>query len=511
MDRFNRVLMNKNNHYLLFAGLILVSLNIGLTTGSTSKASAETLSPQVAMTPGSSPSSAPSQINETVNTGNVGSTADEKSDSGSLPAGTSDASRDSNHATTDKRANELTFNEDVSTSRSSIKSRTRTTNADLDAAPSVLNNSENTTASNFGDEPTTSAHQHQIAVHYYKKDTTEQLAPDSAITVIDGQAYTAPSRSFTGHNLSSQTNTTGSYSGAADTAFYYAVQKGTVHVSYKTSIGGELFKKTITGNVGDKFTIDALDFNDGDPKDFMLKGAHQVTGTYTSAPQTVTFTYQIPSVHSSTQHGMTVFTTTYADGNLKKIEIFDGNFDITCGKDSKGHAIVAIHSLVTPLANNHAQLSNKAIANVGKRFGYFATKATSYIFEKSTSSTSVKVMKINNQFGALTVATIDLTSKNTSADAVAQTLGISGQTTFTAFWHKYIAGKAPATSSIREKDARHPVLNSQSTAPDNNLPGRTKLPQTSEAQANFSIYGYFLLLLLSIVGLLKKEGEIRKF
>lgn len=503
--QFKNILTNRNSHYLLFAGLTLISLNVGLATGPAQKASAETLSPTAAMTSDSSASESSTQTLKpatppsTNQVKKTGSTSD--ADSSSVENGTSSTGT---HTADDELTNEPAPIEYISTSRPSIKSRVRPANANFDAAPD--NNSKNS-----NDVPTTADSQHQIAVHYYKRDTTEQLAPDGTMTVTDGQTYTVPSKSFAGYTLSSQTNTTGIYTGAADATFYYAVQKGTVHVYYKTNIGGELLKKTITGNVGEKFTIDALDFNDGDPKDFMLKGAHQVTGTYTSAAQTVTFTYQIPSVHPSTQHGMTVFTTNYADDSLKKIEIIDGNFDIIFGKNSKGHAIVMIHSLVAPLANNRVQLSNKAIANIGKRFGYFTTKTTSYIFEKSPNSGAVKVMQINNLSGALRVTTLSLTAKGTSADTVAKALGISGQTSFTSFWHKYVAENTQATSSIREKDTRNQGGQSQSTSPDTHLPNRAKLPQTSEDQASFSIYGYFMLLLLSILGLLKKEKSAREF
>ncbi|WP_395390520.1 MULTISPECIES: MucBP domain-containing protein [Levilactobacillus] len=360
-------------------------------------------------------------------------------------------------------------------------------------------------AKDSGNVTTTLYNQHQITVHYYKKGTTEQLAPDEVMTVTDGQTYTAPSKSFTGYTLSSQINTSGIYNGESDAIFYYAVQKGTVTVYYKTDTGGVLYKETITGNVGEKFTVDALDFDDGDAKDFILKGADQITGTYTSANQTVTFIYQVPRVHTSTSKGVTAFTVTYADGSVKSTEIFDNGFDIILTKNSKGQSIVAVQSISPKLADKVLYLSNIGMANFGNRFGYFNTKEYSYIFEKAYNSNHVKVMKIDNKSGSLTVKTINLSSKSYSSNAVAKTLGISQSTPFKSFWDKYISGNDQTKSSIQEKNGTNNLLSSKITYPGSNTQEQTTtLPQTSEAKSTFSIYGYVLLLLLSTVGLFKK-------
>lgn len=134
--QFKNILTNRNSHYLLFAGLTLISLNVGLATGPAQKASAETLSPTAAMTSDSSASESSTQTLKpatppsTNQVKKTGSTSD--ADASSVENGTSSTGT---HTADDELTNEPAPIEYISTSRPSIKSRVRPANANFDAAP----------------------------------------------------------------------------------------------------------------------------------------------------------------------------------------------------------------------------------------------------------------------------------------------------------------------------------------------------------------------------------------
>ncbi|WP_261810738.1 MucBP domain-containing protein [Levilactobacillus humaensis] len=380
-DLHNRSKNRPNNTHvhnkikdLLFAGVVLTSLNVGLLNGPSKKASADTSSPNI--------SASSSSLTRKPSTQTLSKSLGQTSSERTTP---SDATNDASVAP------------DAPTNNSIVPADTNdgsTTN-------------DNDTKDSLNDD------------HSNLSDTSK--------VDTESKADATPQ----------QVNTSGIDKGEVDVISHHAVQKGTVSVHYKTDTGGELYKEVITGNVGEKFTVNALDFNDGDAKDFLLKGARQISGIYTSKAQTTTFFYQVPKVHASFQNEMNVYKVTYADDSLKYVQIIDGNFDITLGKNSQGQSLVAIQSIGMPSANRMLSLSNKEIANIEKRFGYFNTQKYSYILEKSYNSTYVKVMKINNKSGDLTVKTINLNASDYTVDSVSKALGISPKTKFKTFWNKF--------------------------------------------------------------------------
>jgi len=68
---------------------------------------------------------------------------------------------------------------------------------------------------------TTLYNQHQIVVHYYKKGTTNELAADEVINVIDGQVYQAVEKIIPNYRVVSSVRTAGVYDGSSDAYFYY--------------------------------------------------------------------------------------------------------------------------------------------------------------------------------------------------------------------------------------------------------------------------------------------------
>lgn len=343
-----------------------------------------------------------------------------------------------------------------------------------------------------------------LTVHYYKEGTTEKLADDEVISVKNGETYTAPSKSVKGYTVSSHVNTSGTYYGEADAVFYYTNKKGTVTVYYVMDTGGELYKESISGKVGEKYSVEAIDFNDGDKKDLMLKGARQISGVYTSENQKVTFVYQVPRVHSSTQSGMDVFTVKYADGQLKYVQIVDGEYDIEVAKNSQGLPMVSVRSLSMARENATLYLSSTGVANVGKRFGFFSTKKYSFVFERSYQSNTVKVLKINNKTGNLTVKKVYLFSESYSASSVVQELGVSQSRSFKLFWKTFLSGSIQSVYKMDRQKEINNRLELKNVISGEKLKDDSYLPQTSESKVNLSIYGYITLLLISFTTLFKK-------
>ena len=459
---------------LLFAGVLLTSLNVGLLNEST-KASADNTTPDVSLTSNFSAHESPTQpLNQSPRSANGdSSTSKNATKTDVAPEESVDTNTTPDGSTTDDNRDDLTppNTAEINTgTNDDAKAKQKNTNTPRAAAP----------------EPLASTNATWIADNDHTISPENANAGRAAMPVSDMAQGTTPDQSV---------NATASQAITA--------QKGTVYVYYKMDTGGELLKKVLTGNIGDKFTVNALDFNDGDAKDFMLKGANQVNGTYTPAKQTVTFIYQVPRIRTSSQAGMDIFTVTYADGSLKYIEIFDDNFDITLSKNSKGKSSIAIYAISPASRNKTLSLANNDVATFGHRFGYFSTSTNSFIFEKSTSSRLVKVMQVNNQSGKLTVRTLNLDSPNGRLKAISKTLGINNDTLFNHFWAKYVAGDAQSAFSIQEKAGNSPQLSASKANPQ----GRARLPQTSEDKTSFSFYGYLLLFLLSTVRLFGKAKK----
>lgn len=486
-NRFRTSHAHKITADLLFAGLVLTSLNLGLFHGPAKSASADAVAPEVATT--ASTSTAESTTQTLKPTTGLSTNQPTPTSQPNFSDGTDASSAEVTNTTATNHHTDASATDNNSSS----------TDTDATVTPDTTQTRASTAESGLsGTVTSASNHTNRLAEKSKTRtpSTTSTLAAKAAFTAKANDASTTE-RLTSKAVVDDQANATTSPT----------VQTGTVYVYYKTDTGGELHKEVLTGTIGKTFTAEALKFDDGDPKDFLLKGANKITGTYTAASQTVTFTYQIPRVHATTQNGMNLFTTTYADGSLKFIEIFDDDFDITLAKTSTGRSFVTIRSIFPTGITRGVSLANQGVATNGKRFGYFNTPATSFIFEKSDNSRSIKVLKINNQTGKLTVTTINLATKGAHASAAAKALGLHLNTSFAAFWRKFVSGDTQTNSATRETDTTPNRLRSKSASSKSNLPDRTKLPQTSEAQAGASIYGYVTLLLLSVVGLFKKAKK----
>jgi len=283
---------------------------------------------------------------------------------------------------------------------------------------------------------------------------------------------------------------------------------GKVYVHYVTDIGGELLKTVMTGHVGDKFTAESLDFTSGDAKDFMLKGASQISGIYSTRAQTVTFVYRVPRVRYATKNGMAINTVTYGDGSLKYVEIYDGDFEIDFAKNAQGQPVATVRSLNSVPAGQPTALSSKGASIHGKYFGLFNVVGYSYIFEKSNDGNAVKILKINTETGQVTVQNKSLKASKFGAATVAQKLGIDQRADFISFWHKLMATNRQSTMSYNWKSGNAVTSKSRMTEATQNEE-RTKvsesLPQTSGKPADYSVLGYMGLLVLSLIGLFVKR------
>ncbi|NLR09818.1 MULTISPECIES: MucBP domain-containing protein [Lactobacillaceae] len=478
-DQPNTSHIHSKTKALLFAGVLLTSLNVGLLNEST-KASADNTTPDVSLTSNFSTSESPTQpLSQSPRSANGdSSTSKDATSTDVTPEESVDDNTTPDDSTTDDNRNDLTppNTAEINTgANDDAKAKQKNTSTPRAAAPEPLASTNTTTGIADNDHATSPENANTVRAAVPVGDMVQGTTPDQSVNATASQAITA--------------------------------QKGTVYVYYKMDTGGELLKKVLTGNVGDRFTVNALNFNDGDAKDFMLKGASQINGTYTSTKQTVTFIYQVPRIRTSSQAGMDIFTVTYADGSLKYIEIFDDDFDITLSKNSKGQSSVAIYAISPASRNKTLSLANNDVATFGHRFGYFSTSTNSFIFEKSTNSRLVKVMKVNNQSEKLTVRTLNLDSPNGHLRAISKTLEINNATLFNHFWAKYVDGDIQSAFSIQERTGNSPQLSAKAAVSEVNPQGRARLPQTSEDKTSFSFYGYLLLFLLSTVRLF---GKVRK-
>lgn len=285
---------------------------------------------------------------------------------------------------------------------------------------------------------------------------------------------------------------------------------GKVYVHYVTDIGGELLKTVMTGHVGDKFTAESLDFASGDAKDYMLKGASQISGVYSAQAQIVTFVYRVPRVRYATKNGIAINTVTYGDDSLKYVEIYDGDFEIDFAKNAQGQPAATVRSLNSVPAGQPMALSSEGVSNHGKYFGLFNVTGYSYIFEKSYGSDTVKILKVNIETGQVTVQNKSLKASRFGAATVAQELGIDHRADFISFWHKLMATNRQSTMSYDWKSGNTVTSKSQMTEITQNKEQSQvseSLPQTSEKPADYSVLGYIGLLILSAIGLFVKREK----
>ncbi|WP_395322534.1 MucBP domain-containing protein [Levilactobacillus parabrevis] len=112
-----------------------------------------------------------------------------------------------------------------------------------------------------------------ITVHYYKKGSTNKLAPDEVLPVTAGKAYTVPVKTIAHYRLVNQVNTSGLGSGASEAYFYYDAKSYKIKVRYIVSylevdevVGtphtGTLATKVLTVKYGEPYTIPVLNFED---------------------------------------------------------------------------------------------------------------------------------------------------------------------------------------------------------------------------------------------------------
>jgi len=284
--------------------------------------------------------------------------------------------------------------------------------------------------------------------------------------------------------------------------------KGKVYVRYVTDHGGELLKKVMTGHVGEKFTAESLKFTTGDDKDFMLTGASRISGIYSTKAQTVTFVYRIPWVRATSKNGLNIFTITYGDGSLKSVQIYDGDFEIDLVKDAQGRPVALLQVMGALPVGKRTYFSANEVIHRGKSFGLFNTKKYSYIFEKADGGSIVKVLKINQETGRLTVQNI---SSQFEADQAAKALAIEQSTTFEKFWHQLVASQQQDEGASYQNVGTALVSRNQ-TIRQSGINGAsetsTSLPQTSEKTAKISVLGYVGLFVLGVMGFwVKRERQ----
>ncbi|MGP4117601.1 MucBP domain-containing protein [Levilactobacillus zymae] len=105
-----------------------------------------------------------------------------------------------------------------------------------------------------------------------------------------GDAFTANAETPAGYRVTGPTSQTGTYTAAPQTLTFtfepLPVAQGTVTVQNVDTAGNVLSQRTLTGKVGDTFTANAET-----PAGYQVTGPATQTGTYTAAPQTITFTF----------------------------------------------------------------------------------------------------------------------------------------------------------------------------------------------------------------------------
>lgn len=160
-----------------------------------------------------------------------------------------------------------------------------------------------------------------MTVHYYKKGTTEKLAPDQTFEVVDGQSYVAPGRKIKGYRVNSQLDTTGIYSGLSEAVYYYTVQKEIVRVYYMYNDpeeGEVAFKvKTLTGVYGSSYSTHALNLLDGGGDWILSKSPRNYKGMFKDKIINVYYYYLIDKAkYIDHEDGSGTYIDWTADGRL---------------------------------------------------------------------------------------------------------------------------------------------------------------------------------------------------
>ncbi|WP_125584088.1 MucBP domain-containing protein [Levilactobacillus cerevisiae] len=280
-------------------------------------------------------------------------------------------------------------------------------------------------------------------------------------------------------------------------------QTATVTVRYVMDTGGKLGQKTLTGQVGDSFTVHARKY--APAKDFILRGASTVNGVFKANRQTVTFVYQVPRVTATTHQGVTIFKVVYGDKRLKYVQISDGDFEITVAKNSQGIRLATIRKAGLATMGQTVVLRNNSTNHFGRQLGFFDTQSAGYVFESIPHSSKMKILKIDNQTGQVTVKRVRFTANMGSA-AAANVLGVQHTAAFKAFWHRI----KPLTSTNVNHDRQN--LARQATASGTSkqrsaMPQR-RLPQTSENQPQLGRVGYLGLLLSLLVPVYWRKKQL---
>ncbi|CAJ1229606.1 hypothetical protein LZY01_22930 [Levilactobacillus zymae] len=145
-------------------------------------------------------------------------------------------------------------------------------------------------------------------------DTEGNLLSQKDLTGNVGDAFTTNAEKLYGYTLTSDPTATGTYTEEPQTVtFVYAIAKGTVTVKNVDTDGNLISQKTLTGNVGADFTANADKIYG-----YTLTSDPTTTGTYTEAPQTVTFVYAISK-------GTVTVKNVDTDGNVLSQKVLTGN------------------------------------------------------------------------------------------------------------------------------------------------------------------------------------------
>lgn len=291
------------------------------------------------------------------------------------------------------------------------------------------------------------------------------------------------------------------------------VQMVSVKVLYVMDTGGEIDKDTLTGKIGEHYVATSLDF-EGD-RNFILQGPEEIKGVFGEGSNTITFIYKVPETFYAKKGKLDIYKTFYGDGTLKWVEILDSKFDMMFGKNADGKYLVEIHSLNFVNRGKFAYLYSGGIVSFGDKFGFYRSGNISFIFEKGSTENSIKVLKINNKTGKLTV---DYISSKSSTNArnerkIAMKLGIipNNYSTFNNFWQRFILeSKKQGNTFIHRSKNRGELKKEESNiGSKNGIAAATgKLPQTNDANDNYIFY--LLLLLLTGVAPLFKRKEDEK-
>lgn len=137
--------------------------------------------------------------------------------------------------------------------------------------------------------------QGSVFVQYLEQDTENEIADSELLTGIVGDAYTTAPKTIAGYTLSGNSgNTSGTYTAAAQTVRYYYTKdppvQGVVTVRYLEQTSGAVLapQTTLTGTVGTGYTAEEKTI----PGYVLSSVEGAVEGSFTAAPQTVTFYYK---------------------------------------------------------------------------------------------------------------------------------------------------------------------------------------------------------------------------